>query len=172
MQTRTTTTTRLRVMRHRLVPPRSQGLSNQQETSMGIVSTHTHRHRHTHTHTHIYTLFSFFAVRPYKEGVGVHGKKGEEPNKSWKLNDDFEVSTHTHRDTHTHTHTQPFYIHLFVLQGMMVGLKTKYETQALRNYLWANGKYTMAPVRLRQCFTMLGFFLRCLCYLLYDAGDG
>ena len=52
--------------------------------------------------------------------MGKHGPKGDEPDPKNKKYDDFEAG--------------------------MVGLSNKYEIQALRNYLWANGKFQVDPV--------------------------
>ena len=63
----------------------------------------------------------FTDVNPYLEGVGVHGPKGRPPPDDYRNVDDEEA--------------------------INVGLQSKWQIDALRNYLWANHKLMVKPVR-------------------------
>ena len=66
---------------------------------------------------------SVSVLDPYQQG-GVHGPKGDKPPSSWKKLRDAE--------------------------GEGLGLSTKFETEALRNYLWANGQLTLKHVSMAR----------------------
>ena len=71
----------------------------------------------------------YAAIDPYKEGVGVHGFKGPKPPSSFKKVDDF--------------------------QAVEVGLEDKFQLEAVRGYLFSNGKMSLKPVSLSQCSSNL-----------------